>query len=87
MWQWGLFAVGGWEVLLERRAGAFECALDRVLGGVEHLGDLGGVKAEHVAEYERRPLPWWEVLERGDERELDRLPGLVAAQRVRVRCR
>ena len=33
----------------ERRAGALQGALDRGLARVEHLGDLGGAEAEHVA--------------------------------------
>src|SRR6266566_71942 len=74
----GAVAVGGWQALLERRSGAFECALDRVDAAVEHVSDLRGVEAEHVAKHERCPLSWWEVLERGDERQLDCFPGLVA---------
>ena len=44
----------------------------------EHARDLRGVEAEHVAKYERGPLSGREMLERGDERQLECLPGLVA---------
>jgi hypothetical protein len=71
-------AVGGWHELFERRSGALECGLDRVHAAVEHLGDLRGVEAEHVAKHERCSLSGWEVLERCDERQLDRFSGLIA---------
>ena len=44
----------------------------------EHLRDLGGVEAEHLAEHENRPLARREMLERGHERKRDRLLGVVA---------
>ena len=44
---------------------------------VEHLGDLGGAKAEHVVQHERGALARRQLLKGDDERELDRLPGLV----------
>jgi hypothetical protein len=50
----------------------------RVFAATEHVCDLGGVEAEHVAQQQRGALPWGERLERGDKRELDRLAGLVA---------
>ena len=42
---------------------------------VEELGDLLGLPAEHLAQDQDRPLPRRQVLERGDERESDRLAG------------
>ena len=75
-------AVGGRETLAERRAGALQGALGGGLAGVEQVGDLGGAEAEHVGEHQRRALARREVLERGDERQLDRLPGLVARRRA-----
>ncbi len=56
-------------------------AVDRCRGGVEHLGDLGGAVAEHVAEHEHRPLLRREMLEADDERQPDRLLGLIARLR------
>jgi hypothetical protein len=67
---------GAWEALSEGGAGALERALDRVFGGLEHGRGFCGGEAEHVAQKEDRPLVRGQVLQRGDERELDRLPGL-----------
>jgi hypothetical protein len=78
-----VFAVGGRQPRPERRAGALEGALHRGLAGAEHLGDLGGAQAEHIAEDQSRALARGQVLEADDERELDRLPGLVARGRAR----
>ena len=52
--------------------------LTEVGGGIEHLGDLLGAEAEHVAQHEHRSLLRREVLEADDERQGDRLLGLVA---------
>ena len=51
------------------------------LAGLEHLGDLGGAEAEHVAQHEHRALLRREMLEADDERQRDRLLGLVARLR------
>ena len=50
-------------------------------GGVEYLGDLLGAEAEHVAQHEHRALLRREVLKADDERQRDRLFGLVARLR------
>jgi hypothetical protein len=71
-------AVGCRQPGVESRAGALQGALDRRLAGLEHVGDLGGAETEHVTEHERRALAGRQMLESDDERELDRLPGLVA---------
>jgi hypothetical protein len=47
------------------------------LGGIEHLGDLPGAEAEHVAQHEHRALLRWKVLKADDERQRDRLFGLI----------
>ena len=60
---------------------AFEGALYRVLGGIEHLGDFGGVVAQGVAEDERGALAWGQQLQGGDEGQGDGLGGLVAGLR------
>src|SRR4029453_5939848 len=75
---WGALAVGGRQPRSESRAGPLQGALDRGLAGVENLGELRGAEAEHVAKHERRALAGRQALEGDDERELDRLPGLVA---------
>jgi hypothetical protein len=71
-------AGGGRQSIFQSRAGALQGAFDRRLAGFEHVGDLGGVVAEHVAQHERGALAGRQVLEGDDERELDGLPGLVA---------
>ena len=77
----GALAVGGRQPLLEGCPGALQGALHRDLARVEHLGDLGGAEAEHVAQHECRALAGRQPLQRDDERKLDRLPGLVARRR------
>ena len=42
--------------------------------GVEQLGDLVGLPAQHVAQDQDGALPRRQVLQRGDERQPDRLP-------------
>jgi hypothetical protein len=44
------------QALVDRAAGPLERRLHRGLGGVEHVGDLGRTKAEHVAQHEHRAL-------------------------------
>ena len=75
------FASGGGQARLERRTRAAQQAVDRRLAGLEHLGDLRGAEAEHVAQHEHRALLRREVLQADDERQRDRLLGLVARLR------
>ena len=72
-----LLALLGQQVV-DRPVGALQGAGDRGRRGVERLGDLGGREAEHVAQDQHRALARGQVLERGDERELDALALLVA---------
>jgi hypothetical protein len=51
---------------------------DGGFGGVEDASGFGGPEAEDVAEDERAPLAWWEVLERGHECERDGFARFVA---------
>ena len=44
----------------------------------QRFGHLAGAELEHVAQDQHGALPRWQVLERGDERELDGLVLLVA---------
>src|SRR5206468_3533472 len=69
---------------LERRAGALERAIDGGDAGLEQLGDLRRLPAENLAENQHGPLPRREVLERGDEREPERLTGLRDLGRISV---
>ena len=55
--------------------GPLEGAVDRGDAGVEQLGDLGRLPAQHLAQDEHRPLPGRQVLEGGDEGQPDRLAG------------
>jgi hypothetical protein len=68
---------------LHGRAGALERAVDRGDGGLEHLGDLPRRVAEHLAQEQHGALGGGQVLDGGDEGELDALALLVA----RVGCR
>ena len=58
---------------LDRRAGALQRAVDRGDAGVEQLGGLAGLPAQHLAQDQRGPLARRQVLERGDERQAHRL--------------
>ena len=49
----------------------------------QHVRHLRRPEAEHVPEHEHRPLPRRQVLHRGDERQRDRLLGLVPRLRAR----
>ncbi len=66
---------------LQGGAGALQGALDRGFGGLEHDGGFGGRVAEHVAEHQDGPLAGRQVLQGGDERQLDGLLGVVAGFR------
>ncbi len=72
-------ASGGRQPRFERLPRAAQQAVDRRRAGLEHLGDLGGAVAEHVAQDEHRTLLRREVLQADDEGQCDRLPGLVAS--------
>src|SRR5215211_7594315 len=74
-------AVGGRKRPPERRPGPLQGILDRGLARIEDVCDLGGAEAEHVAQRERGALAGRQVLKGADERQLDRLPGLVAGLR------
>src|SRR4029078_13015122 len=75
----GAAGVGG--VAVDGGGGAVVGAGCCVLGGAEHLGDIGGVVAEDVAEDERGALAWGQQLQGGDEGQGDGLGGLVAGLR------
>ena len=75
------FAWAGGQARLECRPGAAHEAVDRLLGGVQHRGGLAGAEPEHVAQHEHRALLRREMLQADDERQRDRLPGLVARLR------
>ena len=59
-------------------AGALRGAGDRGRGGVERGGYFPGRESEHFAEDEGRALPRGQMLQRGDEGQLDRLALFVA---------
>ena len=61
------------QPLPQRRPGAVQRAGDGRLGQPEVLGGLPRRPPEHVAQDEHRSAPGRQVLEGGDERELDRL--------------
>jgi hypothetical protein len=57
--------------------GTDERAVDGGLRAPEDAGGLGRREAEHVPEYEDRPLLGWQVLQARHERQGDRLPCVV----------
>ena len=61
---------------LEGRARALQGAVHRRDRGVEQLGHLGRLPAQDLSEDQHRPLPRRQVLQRGHEREPDRLARL-----------
>ncbi len=65
----------------ERRARALKRAVDGGGGRAELLGDLAGREAEDIAQDQHGALRGDEVLQRGDERQLDALAFLVAGLR------
>ena len=58
---------------LQRRPGPLQRAVDRRHRGVEQLGDLGRLPAQHLAQDQHGALARRQVLQRGDERQPDRL--------------
>ena len=64
------------------RAGALEEALKSGHGHAEHFSGAGDGQTEHVTEDEGGPLPGWEELEPGYQREADAVAGLHHIRRV-----
>ena len=81
-----LLALAG-EALVDGLVRALERAVDRGGRRLQRLGDLGAREAEHLAEDQHRALARGQVLERGDERELDALALLVGEAGVAGRAR
>ena len=49
---------GRLEAAIQGGPGALKGAVDRIFGGLEHVGHLGGVVAEDVSKHQNGPLPW-----------------------------
>ena len=79
------------QPLVDRLVRSLQRAVDGDRGRLEHLGGLPGREAEHVAEDQHGALPRGQVLERGDEGELDCSRAARSARpgrpRPRVRAR
>jgi hypothetical protein len=60
-------------------AGALQRAVDGRGGGAEQRRRVPGREAEHIPHQQHRPLVRRQVLQRGDERQLDALVLVVAA--------
>ncbi len=58
------------------RVRALDRAVHRGDARVEQLGHLGRLPLQHVTEHQHGPLPSGQVLQRGDERQADRLTRL-----------
>ena len=67
------------EPLVDGLVRALQGAVDRRRRRLERVGDLAAREAEHVAQDQHGALARRQVLERGDERELDALALLVAS--------
>ena len=75
------------QLLLQRAAGAEDRPVHRCDCDFERVRHLLGGEAEHVAEDEDVPLAGGEVLQRGDDGELQHLAPLVASRGRRVAIR
>ncbi len=64
--------------------GPLQGAVDRGHAGVEQLGDLGGLPAQHLAQDQHGPLAGREVLQGGHEGQPDGLAGRGQIRRVGV---
>jgi hypothetical protein len=69
--------------VLDRRPRPLDGVVHRVEGHAEQVGGLSCRVAEDVAKDQDRALPWGQLLQGDDERERDRLPGLVPCLRSR----
>ena len=69
------------DPLLDGSAGALEGAVHRGIRRPERLGHLRGGEGEHLPQDQHRALTRWQMLERGDERELHGLALLVPGLR------
>ena len=73
-WQWRRSRRAG---RVHRRASPLQGAGDRVLSEPEQLGGLPRAESEHIAQQQHGALVRGEQLDGGDERQRDRLAGLV----------
>ena len=71
------------KLVVDRLAGALQRAVHRCGRGLQRLRDLARREAEHLAQDQRGALVGRQVLQRGDERQLDALALLVASPRAR----
>lgn len=78
----GSRALGGRVRGIEGRSRPLQGAVHRCDARLEQLRHLGRLPAQHLAEDEDGALAGRQVLERGDERELDRLAGLGDVGRI-----
>ena len=66
------------QALVDGLVGALQGAVDRGGRCLEYLGGFARRETEHVTEDQHRPLSRRQVLQRGDEGELDALAQLIA---------
>ena len=72
------------DALADRRPRPLQRAVGRGDGGLEHLRGLRGRELEHVAQQQDGALVGRQVLERGDERQLDAVADRVGVLRQRL---
>ena len=70
------------QVAAHRLPGPLERTVGRGHAGLEQPGGVGRRQPEHLARQQRRPLPRRQHLQRGEERQLDRLAGDVGLVRL-----
>jgi len=75
------------DPLLDGSAGALEGAVHRGIRRSERLGHLRGGEGEHLPQDQHGALTRWQMLERGEERELQGLALLVSGLRDGVPVR
>src|SRR5690242_4479902 len=71
------------RAFIYRRSRSLQRAFDGRFAALEHLGDLTGEEAEHVAEHKRSTLARRQMMQRNHECESDRLSCFVARLRAR----
>jgi hypothetical protein len=64
--------------------GSLQRTVNRRHAGLEQLGHLGCLPAQHLTQDQHRPLPGGQALQNGDEREADGLPRHRQLGRVTV---
>ena len=71
--------------LRQRRSCPLQCAVDRGHRGLQQIGDLLGLPAEHLAQNQDRPLSGRKTLQGSDQGETHRFPRYRHLRRISAR--